>query len=123
MPSFIHKFLTEGNTLMMPLSDFPPDLNTPFNDMVGFLLRITTPLSPEDYYYIRSVSKTFDNFIDLPVADMSDVIALCIKYGYFDNISHRRLTLNGYLEAMDADRLDKLKKAAQRLLAEGGEHE
>lgn len=105
---------------MMPLSDFPPDLNTPFNDMVGFLLRITTPLSPEDYNYIRAISKTFHNFIDMPVGDMSDVIELAIRYGYFDQPATNTATLDDYFAAMDIERLEQLDTAVKRLLAEEG---
>lgn len=69
---------------MVPYEDFPPDLNTPFNDMVAFLLRETQQSNSKDYDYMRAVSKTFLSFSELPHEDMVDLIALCIRYGYFD---------------------------------------
>lgn len=105
---------------MMPLSDFPPDLNTPFNDMVGFLLRETQGGEPEDYDYIRAVSKTFMSFTDLPHKDMIDLIALCIRYGYFDQPATNTASLDDYFAAMDIERLEQLDTAVKRLLAEEG---
>lgn len=95
---------------MMPLSDFPPDLNTPFNDMVGFLLRETQGGEPEDYDYIRAVSKTFMNFTDLPHKDMIDLIALCIRYGYFDEPMSRLVSANDEFISM-GDLLDGVARA------------
>lgn len=94
---------------MMPLSDFPPDLNTPFNDMVGFLLRETQENS-QDYAYMRDVSKTFMNFVDLPHADMVDLIALCIRYGYFDEPMSRLVPANDEFISM-GDLLDGVARA------------
>ncbi len=110
MPSFIHKFLTEGNTLMVPLSDFPPDLNTPFNDMVGFLLRETQEGHSKDYDYVRTVSKTFMSFTDLPQVDIVDLIALCFRYGYFDEPMSRLVPANDEFISM-GDLLDGVARA------------
>ncbi|GJM00222.1 MAG: hypothetical protein DHS20C07_19010 [Methyloligella sp.] len=95
---------------MMPLSNFPPDLNTPFNDMVGFLLRETQGGDCNDYVYIRAVSKTFENFTDLPHADIVDLIALCIRYGYFDEPMSRLVPTNDEFISM-GDLLDGVARA------------
>lgn len=79
---------------MMPFDDFPPDLDTPFYDMLAYLLRATSGGERGDYDYIRAVSKTFERFGDLPYADMVDVIALCIRYHYFDRPLSRMVPLS-----------------------------
>lgn len=95
---------------MMPLSDFPPDLNTPFNDMVGFLLRETQKGNSKDYAYMRAVSKIFMNFTDLPHEDMIDLIALCIRYGYFDEPMSRLIPVDSDHITM-GDLLDRVARA------------
>ena len=95
---------------MMPLNEFPPDLNTPFNDMVGFLLRETQECSTKDYAYMRALSKTFMNFTDLPHEDMVDLIALCIRYGYFDEPMSRLIPIDDGFISM-SDLLDGVARA------------
>ena len=84
MPSLYTGYTRKASAIMMPFEDFPPDLNTPFNDMVGYIMRVTTHGDSRDYDYIRSVAKTFHAFDELPIDDIRDVIALAIRYGYFD---------------------------------------
>lgn len=93
---------------MVPLSDFPPDLNTPFNDMVGFLLRATEG-EPLDYACVRHVA-TFDQFVDLHMSDISDVIALAIQYGYFDQPMSRLIPIDDGFISM-SDLLDGVARA------------
>lgn len=66
---------------MSLMTDFPPDLDTPFNDMIAFLMRVV--VHPADRVYVNQL-KHINYFYELSSYDQANVLAMLREFGYYD---------------------------------------
>ena len=66
-------------------NDFPPGLDTPFNDMTAFLIRATMRDAIDEYDigFINHL-KNYHNFTELSREDRLTFFGLLDEYNYFD---------------------------------------
>lgn len=99
---------------MSLINDFPPDLNTPFNHSVAFLLRVVD--DRRDIYFIEQL-KHCDFYCELSRHEKSSLFILLDEYGYFDR-PDSSAGVTG--ETLDQDAIDRFLANLKRLIEQGG---